>query len=161
MSLIGLALVVLIVALAQSSRSEAPTTAVPGWIPMRLGGIAIRPAVADGFAIEGEAAVDVVRASVFLGDGPDEDALTYRMLASGRIARFPIAPSPTGELDVPALEDAAAWLVVWRGLDGGTLADRFGDWPDGLPVDAVFLVDGETGDCCWFTRFFSGASRLR
>jgi hypothetical protein len=54
-----------------------------------------------------------------------------------------------------------AWLVVWRGLDAGTLDERFGVWPDGSLVDAVFVVDGEPGDCCWFTRFLSGSARFR
>jgi hypothetical protein len=160
-ALLGLALVVLGVALVQSGRSDAPDTSVPAWIPTRLGEIAIRIAPTDDFAIEREAAVAVVRASVFLGDGPDEDPFAVSMLATGRIARAAIAPSPTGEVDVPVVENLPAWLVVWRGLDGGTLDDRFGARPEGSRVDAVFLVDGQTGDCCWFTRFLSGASRLR
>jgi len=57
---------------------------------------------------------------------------------------------------VPLVEDAPAWLVVWRGLRDDTL----GDWPTEALVDAVFLVDGATGDCCWATRFLVGDARL-
>jgi hypothetical protein len=159
--LIAIALGALAVAVAQAGRTDASRSTYPSWIPSKLGAIAIRPAAPERVAIERAAAVDVVLTSVFLGDGPREQPLAYPLLASGRIARYPIPPSPTGEVDVPTVRDVPAWLVVWRGLDAGTLDERFGVWPDGALVDAVFVVDGETGDCCWFTRFLSGSARFR
>ena len=61
---------------------------------------------------------------------------------------------------MPREENVPAWLVVWRGLDGAALEDRFGAWPEGSVVDAVFLVDGVSGDCCWVTLFLAGDARL-
>jgi hypothetical protein len=124
-----------------------------------LNGIALRPATAPDIPVTRDAAVEVIRRSVFLGEGPEPEPETFPVLATGRIARAPIQSSPTGQVVVPLVEDAPAWLVVWRGLRGDTL-ERFGDWPPDVRVDAVFLVEGATGDCCWATRFLSGDARL-
>jgi hypothetical protein len=124
-----------------------------------LSGIVIRPGRAAEARVTREVAVAVTRRSVFLDDGPEDEPETFPVLATGRIARAPIQASPTGQVVVPLVEDAPAWLVVWRGLQGETL-ERFGDWPPEALVDAVFLVDGATGDCCWATRFLSGDARL-
>ncbi len=110
--------------------------------------------------IEREVAIDVVRNAVFLGEAPPQEPTTLPVLVSGRIARDPVPPSPSGEVIVPREENVPAWMVVWRGLDSATLDERFGAWPEGALVDAVFLVDGVTGDCCWVTRFLAGDSRL-
>ena len=160
-AVIVIALGTLAVAVAQSGRVDASGSTYPTWIPSKLGAIALRPAAPEAVAIERGTAVGAVRAAVFLGEGPQQEPLAYPLLASGRIARYPISPSPTGNVDVPMVRDVAAWLVVWRGLDARTLDERFGAWPGGALVDAVFVVDGETGDCCWFTRFLSGTARFR
>ena len=159
--LIAVALGALAAAVAQAGRTDASGSTYPSWFPSKLGAIALRPAAPEGVAIERTAAAEVVRASVFLGEAPRQEPVAYPLLASGRIARYPVAPSPTGEVDVPTVRDVPAWLVVWRGLDAGTLDERLGVWPDGALVDAVFVVDGQTGDCCWFTRFLSGSARFR
>ena len=124
-----------------------------------LRGIAVRPAAAPDVPFPRDGAVEVIRRSVFLGEGPKTEPDTFPMPATGRIARAPIQASPTGQVVVPLLEDAPAWLVVWRGLHGDTL-ERFGDWPPDARVHAVCLVDGATGDCCWVTRFLAGDARL-
>jgi hypothetical protein len=142
---------------ARSSQEASP--GLPDWVPASLGGITIDPGASDEAAIGADAAVAVVRHAVFLDEGPQTAPEVYPVRSSGRIARYPIEPSPTGQVLVPLVEDAPSWLVVWRGLAGRRLA-RFGDWPDAARVDAVFLVDGATGDCCWVTRFLSGSSRL-
>ena len=124
-----------------------------------LRGIAIRPAAPPDTPFPRDGAVEVIRRSVFLGGGPKAEPEAFPVLATGRIARAPVQASPTGTVVVPLAEDAPAWLVVWRGLRGDTL-ERFGDWPPDALVDAVFLVDGATGDCCWATRFLAGDARL-
>jgi hypothetical protein len=141
--------------------THAPTgDELPALSSEELHGIAIRPgATADTF-IARDAAVAVIRHSVFLDEGPAPEPETFPVHATGRIARAPIQASPTGQVVVPLVEDAPAWLVVWRGLRGDTL-ERFGDWPPAALVDAVFLVDGATGDCCWTTLFLSGDGRLQ
>ena len=125
----------------------------------RLRDIAIRPGGASTVPIGPGVAVAVIRRSVFLDEGPVPEPQAFPVRATGRIARGPIPASPTGQVVVPLVEDAPAWLVVWRGLRGDTL-ERFGDWPADELVDAVFLVDGVTGDCCWVTLFVSGEARL-
>ena len=158
-AVIAIAIGALAVAVAQAGRVGASGT-YPSWIPSKLGAIALRPAAPEAVRIERVTAVGVVRASVFLGEGPQQEPLVYPVLASGRIAPYPIQPSTTGNVDVPMVRDVPAWLVVWRGLDARTLDERLGVWPDGALVDAVFVVDGQTGDCCWFTRFLSGSARF-
>jgi hypothetical protein len=133
-------------------------SSLPPWVPEELGGFEL--SAASGAPVDREVAIGVVRDSVFLGEAPSPQPTTLPVLVSGRIARGPIAPSPTGEVIVPREENVPAWLVVWRGLDSAALDERFGAWPDGSLVDAVFLVDGVTGDCCWVTRFLAGDSRL-
>ena len=56
-----------------------------------------------------------------------------------------------GEVEVPVEKDVPAWIVAWRGQTGAALA-RLGDWPDGARVDAIFLVDSVSGDCCVVSR---------
>ena len=124
-----------------------------------LRGIAIRAGTVGDMPVDRDAAVSVIRRAVFLDEGPERAPETFPVRATGRIARGPIPASPTGQVVVPLVEDAPAWLVVWRGLSGDTL-ERQGDWPADELVDAVFLVDGATGDCCWVTLFVSGAARL-
>jgi hypothetical protein len=124
-----------------------------------LRGVVIRPAADADVRVTRDVAVGVIRRSVFLDEGPEHDPETFPVLATGRIARAPIQASPTGQVVVPLIEDAPAWLVVWHGLRGDTL-ERFGDWLPEELVDAVFLVDGATGDCCWATRFLAGDARL-
>jgi hypothetical protein len=131
---------------------------LPSWVPGEIGGFELRAAA--GAPIDREVALYVVRDAVFLGEAPAPEPTTLPVLVSGRIARGPVQPSPTGEVVVPREENVPAWLVVWRGLDVAALDERFGAWPDGSLVDAVFLVDGVTGDCCWVTRFLAGDSRL-
>ena len=155
-----LAFVTLLVAALLAVRTDVSVdSAFPSWVPPELGGLAIRRGAVEDVPVEPDVAVEVVRQAVFLGDGPETEPLTFPALVSGRIARYPIPAGPSGQVIVPMVEDVPAWLVVWRGLRGGTL-DRFGDWPDDTLVDAVFVVDGETGDCCWLTRFLAGDSRL-
>jgi hypothetical protein len=127
-------------------------------VPGEIGGFEL--GAAAGAPIDREVAIDVVRDSVFLGEAPAVEPTALPVLVSGRIARGPIQPSPTGEVLVPREENVPAWLVVWRGLDGAALEDRFGAWPEGSVVDAVFLVDGVSGDCCWVTLFLAGDARL-
>ena len=159
-SLVTLAFVTLLVAALLAVRTDAPVdSAFPSWVPAELGGLAIRRGAVEDVPVERDVAVEVVRQAVFLGDAPEPEPLVFPTLVSGRIARYPIPASPSGEVDVPKVEDVPAWLVVWRGLEGDTL-ERFGDWRDDTLVDAVFVVDGETGDCCWLTRFLAGDSRL-
>ena len=158
--LVALALVILGAAGILAARAEPPPgSAFPSWVPSKLGSLSIRPGAPATVPIERDVAVEVVRRSVFLEEGPESDPLVLPALVSGPVALYPVLPSPTGEVAVPDVDDAPAWLVVWRGLPGDTL-ERFGDWPGGAAVDAVFLVDGQTGDCCWFTRFLAGGSRL-
>jgi hypothetical protein len=132
---------------------------LPALSQKELRGIVIRPGVAADVRVAREDAVAVIRRSVFLDEGPMDEPETFPVLATGRIARAPIQASPTGQVVVPLVANAPAWLVVWRGLRGDTL-ERFGDWPPEVLVDAVFLVDGATGDCCWATRFLAGDARL-
>jgi hypothetical protein len=132
---------------------------LPALSPNELRGIVIRPGADADVGVAREVAVTVIRRSVFLDEGPEHEPETFPVLATGRIARAPIQASPTGQVVVPLVEDAPAWLVVWRGLRGDTL-ERFGDWPSAALVDAVFLVDGATGDCCWATRFLAGDARV-
>ena len=81
--------------------------------------------------------------------------------AARRIALTYASPAAReGRAPSAVQQNVPAWLVVWRGLNGATLDERFGVWPEGSLVDAVFLVDGVTGDCCWVTRFLAGDSRL-
>jgi hypothetical protein len=151
----------LVVAAVLTVRTDAPARAAfPSWVPGELGGLTIRPGAVGDLSFEREAAIDVVRQAVFLGVGPESEPLSFPTLVTGRVPLYPIAPSPSGQVVVPRVEDVPAWLVVWRGLEGETLDERFGAWPDGALVDAVFLVDGVTGDCCWFTRFLSSESSL-
>jgi hypothetical protein len=141
-------------------RTPAPVDGeFPTLSPKELHGIVIRPGVAVEARVAREVAVAVIRRSVFLDEGPEQEPEAFPVLATGRIARAPIQASPTGQVVVPLVEDAPAWLVVWRGLRGDTL-ERFGDWPPAALVDAVFLVDGASGDCCWATRFLAGDARL-
>jgi hypothetical protein len=124
-----------------------------------LRGVAVRAGDAADTSIGRDVAVEVIRRSVFLDDGPEPEPEAFPVRATGRIPRAPSPASPTGQVVVPLVEDAPAWLVVWRGLRGDTL-ERFGDWPADELVDAVFLVDGATGDCCWATLFVPGDARL-
>jgi hypothetical protein len=132
---------------------------LPALSRKELRGVVIRPAADADVRVTREGAVAVIRRSVFLDEGPEHEPETFPVLATGRIARAPIQASPTGQVVVPLVHDAPAWLVVWRGLRGDTL-ERFGDWPPEALLDAVFLVDGATGDCCWATRFLAGDARL-
>jgi hypothetical protein len=132
---------------------------LPALSRKELRGVVIRPAADADVRVTRDVAVGLILRSVFLEEGPEHEPETFPVLATGRIARAPIQASPTGQVVVPLIEDAPAWLVVWRGLRGDTL-ERFGDWPPEALVDAVFLVDGVTGDCCWATRFLTGDARL-
>ena len=161
-ALVTLAFVTLLVAAIATARTDRPPGAgSPPWLPARLGSLTVQPGVAEKMPIEAGGAIGSVRHSVFLGRGPASKPLVFPVLVTGRIARAPIPPSPSGELGIPKSEDLPAWLVVWRGLDGDALDARLGSWPPGTLVDAVFLVDGGTGDCCWFSGFLQGVSRLR
>jgi hypothetical protein len=158
--LVALAAATLTCAGVLAVRTDEPASGgLPDWVPEKLGEIAIGPGAVDRASIGADAAVAVVRHAVFLDRPPQPEPVVVPVSASGRIARYPIEPSPTGQLVIPLVEKAPAWLVVWRGLRGDTL-ERFGDWSDTTLVDAVFLVDGATGDCCWATRFLAGGARL-
>jgi hypothetical protein len=158
--LVASAAITLAAAASLSIRTPAPAgDGLPMLSSDALRGILIRPAVAADVPIARDVAVAVIRRSVFLDEGPESGPETFPVLATGRIARGPIQASATGQVVVPLVEDAPAWLVVWRGLRGDTL-ERFGDWAPEALVDAVFLVDGATGDCCWATRFLAGDARL-
>ena len=158
--LVASAAITLAAAAILATRTYAPGgDALPTLSADELRGIAIRQALPADVPIARHVAVAVIRRSVFLDEGPEPRPETFPVLATGRIARGPIQASATGQVVVPLVEDAPAWLVVSRGLRGDTL-ERFGDWsPDAL-VDAVFLVDGASGDCCWATRFLAGDARL-
>ena len=138
---------------------RTPAHGLPALSSRELNGIVIRSGSAGDAHVTRDVAVAVIRRSVFLDEGPEHEPETFPVLATGRIARGPIQASATGQVVVPLVEDAPAWLVVWRGLRGDTL-ERFGDWAPEALVDAVFLVDGATGDCCWATRFLAGDARL-
>jgi hypothetical protein len=140
--------------------TEAPPGgALPSLSTGELHGIAIRRGAAADMRVGRDVAVAAIRRSVFLDEGPQPEPETFPVRATGHIARYPIQASSTGQVVVPLVEDEPAWLVVWRGLPGATL-ERFGDWPADALVDAVFLVEGTTGDCCWATLFLSGERRL-
>jgi hypothetical protein len=156
-ALVALASGVLLATVAATARSDAPEPALPAWIPPQIGGFVIGELVAGDVRIGREAAIEAVRSAVFLGEGPGPDPDAFPVRVDGPIGHDPAASSGQ-TLDL--VVSAPAWLVVWRGLPGGTL-ERFGEWLDDEPVDAVFLVDGQTADCCWLTRFLTGAARLR
>ena len=158
-ALVAAAALVTVVAAIVAVRTDAPAgPELPYVSDGELRGIAIRPGAAADTPIAREVAVAVIRRAVFLDEGADPEPDVFPVRATGRIARGPIPASPTGQIVVPLVEDAPAWLVVWLGLRGRTL-ERFGDWPADELVDAVFLVDGVTGDCCWVTLFVSGDAR--
>jgi hypothetical protein len=159
--LVSLATAVLAVAAVGTALDDGSARdSLPPWVPGELGGFELRAASGAPAPLDREVAIGVVRDSVFLGEAPSSEPTTVPLLVSGRIARGPVQPSPTGEVLVPREENVPAWLVVWRGLDGATLDERLGTWSAGSLVDAVFLVDGVAGDCCWVTRFLAGDSRL-
>jgi hypothetical protein len=139
--------------------NDLPAAELPPLSTGELNGIAILQGAAADTRVGRDVAIAAIRRSVFLREGPEPEPETYPVRATGHIARYPIQASPTGQVVVPLIEDEPAWLVVWRGLRGDTLG-RFGDWPSHALVDAVFLVDGATGDCCWATLFLSGKRRL-
>jgi hypothetical protein len=158
--LVGAAAVIAAAAAILAFRTDAPAGGDLPYVSRgALRGIAIRSGAVEDMPIGRDVAAAVIRHSVFLDEGPAPEPEAFPVRATGHIARGPIPASPTGQVVIPLVEDAPAWLVVWRGLRGGTL-ERFGDWPADQLVDAVFLVDGVTADCCWVTLFVAGDTRL-
>lgn len=160
-ALVALASLVLVGAAFLTIRddSHASTDTLPSWVPAELGNLAIRPGAPSDVLVDRDFAVGAVRQSIFLGEGPMRQPLSFPALVIGRVARGQLPVSPSGDVTIPKAVNAPAWLVVWRGLPSDSLT-RFGAWPDDARVDAVFLVDGVTGDCCWLNLFLAGDSRL-
>jgi hypothetical protein len=157
--LVALGSAVLLVSAILTTRTDAGSSSLPSWIPAELGGLAIRPATPGEALVDRSFAVEAVRRAVFLDAAPEREPLSFATLVTGRVARGQLPTSPSGEVDIPNAEDVPTWLVLWRGLEGDDVA-RFGTWSEGALVDAVFLVDGVTGDCCLLNLFLTGDSRL-
>jgi hypothetical protein len=144
------ALFVVAVVLAARDRDPAAGS-VPAWIRSDLAELTVRPAAVAKLPVTSEFALRAVRRALFLDDPPQDDPVVLPALVSGRFARAPLAVPVSGEVEVPAESDVPAWIVGWRGQTGAALA-RLGGWPDGTRVDAIFLVDGVSGDCCFISR---------
>ena len=146
----SVALLVVAVVLAGWDRGSAADP-VPAWIRSDLAELTVRPAAASELPVTREFALRAVRRALFLDDAPDDDPVVVPALVGGRFSRGPLAVPPSGKIDVPVEKDVPAWIVGWRGQTGAALV-RLGDWPDGARVDAIFLVDGVSGDCCFVSR---------
>jgi hypothetical protein len=157
-ALVALSLAVLLAAAVLAARDRRGSeAALPAWVTRDLEGLTVRPADAEALSVARSFATRAVVRAVFLDDPPAAAPLVVPILASGRFARGPLPVSPTGSVDIRTETDVPAWLVAWQGLDGRALS-RQGTWRDGARVDAVFLVDGITGDCCFVARFLPDAA---
>ena len=150
------ALVVLVVAatlvaavLAVTDRDPASPTLLPPFVADALAAADLtpRPGDAHDFALTQSTAIEVVRTAAFLGRGPQNEPEVVPALVSGPIARGPLPP---GEV-IPNEADVPFWVVSWQGVPAAEVG-RFWDPGTGDRVDAVFLVDGVTGDCCWVNQ---------
>ncbi len=149
---IACSVALLIAAVVLAARDRDPAAAsVPAWIRSDLAELTVRPAAASELPVTREFALRAVRRALFLDDAPEEYPVVVPALVSGRFSRGPLAVPPSGEVEVPTEKDVPAWIVGWRGQTGAALA-RLGAWPDGARVDAIFLVDGVSGDCCFVSR---------
>jgi hypothetical protein len=157
-ALVALSVAVLAGAAVSALRSSgAGDDALPGWLRADLAELTLRPGDGAAFPVARTFAVAAVGRALFLDEPPGPAPLVVPALVSGRFARSPLPVDPSGGVDVPNERDVPTWVVAWRGLDATALA-RFGSWPAGTRVDAVFLVDGVTGDCCYVTRLVPPAA---
>jgi hypothetical protein len=157
-ALVALSVAVLVGAAVAAVRSPGDAEApLPGWLRAGLAELTLRPGDGAAFPVRRAFAVAAVERALFLDEPPDGAPLVVPALVSGRIARSPLAVDPSGGVDVPLERDVPTWVVAWHDLDGPALA-RLGTWPPGTRVDAVFLVDGVTGDCCYVTRLVPQAT---
>jgi hypothetical protein len=146
------ALVVVAVAAVLAVRGrDSEDASVPVWIRSGLPELTVRPAVASDLPVARASALRTVQRALFLDDAPEDAPVVVPALVDGRFLRGPPPVSPSGEVAVPQQKDVPAWIVGWRGQTGAALA-RLGSWPDGARVDAIFVVDGVTGDCCFVSR---------
>jgi hypothetical protein len=130
---------------------DAAAASVPAWIRSELPELTVRPAAASDLPVTREFALRAVQRALFLDDAPDDAPAVVPALVGGRFLRGPPAVSPSGEVEVPVQKDVPVWIVGWRGQTSAAL-ERLGAWPDGARVDAIFVVDGVTGDCCFVSR---------
>jgi hypothetical protein len=150
-ALVALAVAATLVAalLAQTDRNAASAP----WLPLSVldalapADLTPRPGDAHDFGLTPSTAIEVVRTAAFLGEGPAAEPEVVPVLVSGPIARGPLTP---GEV-IPNETDVPFWLVFWQGVPAAEVG-QFLDPGTGDRVDAVFLVDGVTGDCCWVNR---------
>jgi hypothetical protein len=126
----------------------------PGFRKSAVARFTARPGDAATFAIQRATAIETVRSTAFLGDGPRAEPTAIPVLVSGRIGRGPILASPSGkvEAEIPVETAVPFWVVAWLGAPGEEIGPFWNPANDAV-VDVVFLVDGVTGDCCWLNLF--------
>ena len=149
-ALVALAVAAMLAAavLAATERNAASTTSLPTFVLDALAASHLSSHAGDahGYAVAESAAIETVRMAAFLGEGPESEPEVVSALVSGPIARGPL---PAGA-EIPTETDVPFWVVFWQSVPTsqvGPFWDRGSD-----RVDAVFLVDGVTGDCCWLNR---------
>jgi hypothetical protein len=149
-SVVALILAAVAVVLAVRER-DSEAASVPAWIRSGLPELTLSPAAASDLPVTRASALRTVGRALFLDDAPDDAPAVVPVLVDGRFLRGPPPVSPSGEVEVPVQKDVPAWIVGWRGQTPEALA-RLGSWPGGARVDAIFVVDGVTGDCCFVSR---------
>jgi len=149
---IALLLAAVAFAVVRATRDrDSATASVPAWIRSDLSELTVRPAAASDLPVTREFALRTVRRALFLDDAPDDAPVVVPAFVDGRFERGPPVVQPSGEVDVPVQKNVPAWIVGWRGQTGAAL-ERLGAWSDGARVDAIFVVDGVSGDCCFVSR---------
>jgi hypothetical protein len=146
----SVALLAVALVLAAGDRDSAASS-VPIWIRSDLAEFTLRPAASSDLPVTREFALRTVRRSLFLDKAPEDAPVVVPALVGGRFLRGPPAVPPSGEVEVPVQKDVPAWIVAWRRQTGAALA-RLGAWPEDARVNAIFVVDGVTGDCCFVSR---------
>ena len=146
---IVVASVVVLLAAALARSEDGARELLPAFVMEELAAADFTPSAGDAsaFSVPSSAAAQTVRASAFLGKGPDAEPTVVPALMSGPISRGPT----TDEAEIRIALSVPFWVVYWRSVPADQVG-RFWDPGGGDRVNAVFLVDGVTGDCCWLNR---------
>ena len=158
--LVALAALTLVGAATLAARDRgAPQHALPSWIPKNLARLGVRPADPSDFPVSRRYAVEAARLK-FLPAAPEADPVAYATLVTGRVLpEDPAVIGPSGDVEFRKVEDAPAWLIIWRSLEPDVVK-QFMSQTD-ADVDVVLFVDGVTGECCLVSPLFLSGDILR
>ena len=151
LTLVTLSALTLVVAATLAPWNRDSPNVLPSWIPKKLDGLTIRPAKAKDLPATRQHAVEAVRLRLLFADLPKREPESFPTLVTGRVIPKGLVEFPqSGRVKFPKVENAPAWLIIWRGIERG----------DDL-MDAVIFVDGLRGECCLRSPLFlSGPARL-